>query len=59
MTMPDYEEMYSKMFRACEQAINILIAAQKECEECYISSPEPELTVVSLPAENKKNMDAE
>ena len=57
--MPDYEEMYSKMFRACEQAINILIAAQKECEECYISSPEPELTVVSLPAENKKNMDAE
>ncbi len=35
--MPDYQEMYLKMLKASEQAINILIAAQQECEEIYIS----------------------
>ena len=43
--MPDYKEMYLKMVRASEQAINILIQAQQECEELYISGPETELTV--------------
>ncbi len=36
----DYKEMYKKMFQASEQAINLLIAAQRECEEMYISAPE-------------------
>ena len=40
--MPDYKEMYLKMFRASEEAINILIAAQRECEELYISQEEKE-----------------
>ena len=44
MIMPDYKEMYFKMVRASEQAINILIKAQQECEEMYISGPE--LTVI-------------
>ena len=44
MVMPDYKEMYFKMVRASEQAINILIKAQQECEEMYISGPE--LTVI-------------
>ncbi|HWS42740.1 MAG TPA: hypothetical protein VN421_06590 [Pseudoflavonifractor sp.] len=57
--MPDYKEMYLKMFRASEQALNILIVAQQECEEYYISLSEPELTVVPLPTENKKGMDKE
>ncbi len=57
--MPDYKEMYLKIFRACEQAINILISAQRECEERYSSSTEPELTLVSLLTENKKGADAE
>ncbi len=57
--MPDYKEMYLKMFRASEQALNILIVAQQECEEHYISLPEPEFTVVPLPTENKKGMDKE
>lgn len=57
--MSDYKEMYLTMFRASEQAVNILIAAQQECEERYISSPEPELTVVPLPTENKKGADEE
>ena len=31
----DYKEMYLKMVRASEEALNILIAAQRECEEIY------------------------
>lgn len=39
----DYKEMYLKMMRASEEAIRILIQAQQECEEMYISAEEPEL----------------
>ena len=42
--MPNYKEMYLKMVRASERAINILIEAQRECEEMYLSGPE--LTVL-------------
>ena len=44
MKMPDYKEMYLKMVRASEKAINILIEAQRECEEMYVSGRS--LTVV-------------
>ncbi|MEA4895941.1 MAG: hypothetical protein VB064_11880 [Oscillospiraceae bacterium] len=47
--MPDYKEMYLKLFRASEEAVNVLIAAQRECEELYVSAPEPELKVITLP----------
>ncbi|MGI5986476.1 MAG: hypothetical protein GXY01_00355 [Clostridiales bacterium] len=57
--MPDYKEMYLKMFRAAEEAVNILITAQRECEEIYISSPEPEFQVIPLPSENDRNADDE
>ena len=57
--MPDYKEMYLKLFRASEQAINTLIQAQRECEELYISQPEPDLKVLSISAENKKSMEEE
>ena len=53
--MPDYKEMYFKLFRASEQAINTLIEAQRECEELYISQPEPDLKVLSISTENKKS----
>ena len=33
--MADYMELYLKMFRASEKAINILMEAQRECEELY------------------------
>ena len=45
--MPDYEKLYFKMFRACEQAIGILIEAQKECEELYLYDTVPR--IVELP----------
>lgn len=57
--MPDYKEMYLMMFRASEEAVNILITAQQECEEMYISQPEPELKVLPLSSENKKSEDEE
>ena len=52
--MPDYKEMYFKLFRACARAADILIEAQRECEELYISSPEPELIIL----ENTKEDDS-
>lgn len=36
--MPDYKKMYFKMMDATEKAIEILIEAQRECEEIYISA---------------------
>jgi len=57
--MLDYKEMYLKIFRASEQAVSILIAAQQACEKLYIFSPEPELTAVPSPTKNKKNVDGE
>ncbi|MBQ8217492.1 MAG: hypothetical protein IJZ91_05985 [Oscillospiraceae bacterium] len=38
--MPDYKEMYLKLFRATEDAISNLIKVQLECEEMYINAPE-------------------
>ncbi len=46
--MPDYKAMYLKMFRASEEAVNLLISAQRECEELYISDPEAELKVLKF-----------
>lgn len=54
--MPDYKAMYLTLFRAMEQAANILIAAQQECEDHYLSSGDPELTVIPLPIEYKKSL---
>ena len=44
--MPDYKEMYLTLFRASEEVVNALIAAQRACEEMYISQPEPEIVVL-------------
>ena len=53
--MPDYKEMYLTMVNASEDAINMLIAAQRKCEELYLSSPDPEITVLEpKPQESSK-----
>lgn len=57
--MPDYKEMYLKLFRASERAANILICAQQECEEMYLRSSEPALKVICPLKENKKSPDEE
>ncbi|TQI69043.1 hypothetical protein [Clostridium sp. KNHs216] len=54
--MPDYKEMYLKMLRTSEQAVNILITAQRECEELYISSPQPEFQVIPPPSKSNNGV---
>ena len=39
--MVDYQEMYYKMNRAMEKAINILVKAQRECGEEYLRETDP------------------
>lgn len=34
----DYKEMYLVLLRSTEKAINLLIKAQQECEELYLSA---------------------
>ena len=46
--MPDYKEMYLHLMRETEKATRILIKAQQDCEEMYLSAAEPELTVLEL-----------
>ena len=49
--MPDYKEMYLTLFRATEDAINRLIAAQQLCEEMYLSDRETECRIIPLPTD--------
>ncbi|MDE6260074.1 MAG: hypothetical protein K2M42_04325 [Oscillospiraceae bacterium] len=44
--MPDYKEMYLHLMRNTEKAIQILIEAQRDCEEMYLSASESKLTVL-------------
>lgn len=44
--MPNYKEMYLRIFRGIEQAKNIQIEAQQHCEEMYINAPESELQLL-------------
>ena len=39
--MVDYQEMYYKLDRAMEKAINILVEAQRACEEDYLTQTDP------------------
>ena len=43
LEMADYKAMYLKMMNAAEEAIEMLIKAQRECEELYMSADEPAL----------------
>ncbi len=48
--MQDYKEIYLKLMRATEDAIRILIDAQRSCEEIYLSSDKG--TVVPHPVQS-------
>ena len=39
--MADYKQMYMKLMDAAESAMDILIAAQRQCEEIYIETEDP------------------
>ena len=47
MDNTNYKELYLKMVRASERAINILVEAQQECEELYLSADGDESEVKS------------
>lgn len=52
--MADYKKMYLHMAREVAKATEILIAAQKECEEIYIESDE---TVAIIEIQAVQNAD--
>jgi hypothetical protein len=55
--MPNYKEMYMTMFRAAEDAENILIEAQRKCEELYISDDERDSDAPKLSCLLRKDSD--
>ena len=40
--MADYKQMYLKLLNATENAMEMLIAAQRQCEELYLSADDAE-----------------
>lgn len=44
--MPDYASMYRKIFNAVSDAIAALQQAQRDTEEMYVSSPEPDIILL-------------
>ena len=56
--MPNYAEMYKKLFRSQTKAIQILQQAQQETEALYISDEGPDLIVLQ-PQENEDNSNEE
>ena len=46
--MPDYKEMYLTLMRAVEGALNLLIDAQRKCEQMYIEDKESESDAEAL-----------
>ena len=49
--MPDYKEMYLHMARETEKAVRILVKAQQECEEMYISAAEENVVMLDAPSD--------
>lgn len=50
--MPNDKELYLHLFRANEQAVRLLIEAQRECEEQYLAEDEPVLRLWNDPEES-------
>jgi hypothetical protein len=46
--MENYKELYFNLFKASEEAVNILIEAQQKCEELYSSSSDHICQVIPL-----------
>ena len=44
IVVSDYKELYLTMFRACEEAIQTLMDAQRACEERYAELSDQENT---------------
>lgn len=55
--MADYAAMYRRLFQSQTQAIEILMKAQQDTEEMYISAPEPDIRI--LDADKPKDEDSD
>ena len=44
--MPNYKDMYFTLMRETSKALDLLIDAQKACEELYINSDDAELVLL-------------
>ena len=53
--MADYKEMYRTLFRASEQAIRTLVAAQQACEEMYLDQPEGNIVLLADRGDGEQN----
>lgn len=53
--MPNYKEMYLKLFSATEDAINQLIATQRACEEICLADDSDDVPADTPIAERVKN----
>ena len=51
--MPDYKEMYIKLFQSQSRAIGILQEAQKETEGMYIDSEPPDIRLLPFASKDK------
>jgi len=51
--MPDYKKMYTTLFNKITDVIEQLQEVQRETEEMYIESPEPELIVIEPETDDK------
>ena len=49
--MENYKEMYLSLFRAVEDAVEILTNAQQKCEDIYVS----ELRIIENEQRNNEN----
>ncbi len=56
--MADYQKMYSTLFNKVSDVIEELQYVQRQTENLYIESPEPEIVVLT-PENNKDTQDPE
>lgn len=54
--MPDYKKMYLRLFQASEDAINLLIEAQRECEEMFLADKVQQPIVLPKPEEKDPSL---
>lgn len=56
--MADYKEMYLHLMRETEKAVQILIQAQRDCEELYLQEEAPALWILPKDPEIPHNFPA-
>ncbi len=58
--MPDYKQMYSKLFNAVSEAVELLQNAQAETEELFIKTASDDTPLMLLPLEDlQQGIDAQ